>query len=71
DHGGRWGGWQCGWQALGPASLNRWWGAYLGSEDQILIEGRLDKVRQEIVQTRAAARAQHGWIMDSYVLRRS
>jgi precorrin-6A synthase len=50
--------------------LEIFWGAYLGSQDQLLISGRLGDVAQEIVATRKAARARHGWIMDTYLLRR-
>lgn len=50
--------------------LHIWWGAYLGSTDQMLIEGALDAVADRIVEARAAARARHGWIMDTYLLRR-
>jgi precorrin-6A synthase len=46
------------------------WGAYLGSPDEILISGRLRDVADEIVRTREAARLRHGWIMDTYLLRR-
>tara|TARA_R110002020_G_scaffold22367_5_gene75289 strand:- start:1429 stop:2163 length:735 start_codon:yes stop_codon:yes gene_type:complete len=46
------------------------WGAYLGTPDQITISGRLGDVREQIVATRQAARARHGWIMDTYLLRR-
>lgn len=49
--------------------LDIFWGAYLGSPDQILIAGRLGDVRDHIVATRAAARQRHGWIMDTYLLR--
>ena len=45
------------------------WGAYLGTPDQIIISGRLGDVRDEIVAVRQAARARHGWIMDTYLLR--
>ncbi|MFK7945584.1 MAG: precorrin-6A synthase (deacetylating), partial [Paracoccaceae bacterium] len=62
---------QCSFQELDPKGLHIWWGAYLGSENQIHIQGPLHEVGQEIVRTRAAARTQHGWIMDSYLLRRS
>ncbi len=61
---------KCAFQDLVPHGLQIWWGAYLGSEDQILIDGPLAEVGAEIIQTRAAARARHGWIMDSYLLRR-
>ncbi len=60
---------QCSFQDLNPAGLYIWWGAYLGSDNQILIEGPLQEVGQKIVHTRAAARARNGWIMDSYLLR--
>ena len=60
----------CSFQQLDPTGLHIWWGAYLGSEMQILIDGPLAEVAQRIVETRAKARAEHGWIMDSYLLRR-
>ncbi|MDL2406100.1 precorrin-6A synthase (deacetylating) [Rhizobium calliandrae] len=47
-----------------------YWGAYLGTEDEITIAGRLADVSDRIVATRAAARAKHGWIMDIYLLRK-
>lgn len=51
-------------------NLDIFWGAYLGSPDEITISGRLGDVRDEIVASRKAARAQHGWIMDTYLLRK-
>lgn len=48
-----------------------YWGAYLGTEDEILISGRLREVIQEIEETRARARARKGWIMDTYLLTKS
>lgn len=47
------------------------WGAYLGTSDEIVISGRLGEVRDRIAETRRAARQRHGWIMDTYLLRRS
>ncbi|MEB0045888.1 MULTISPECIES: precorrin-6A synthase (deacetylating) [unclassified Pseudomonas] len=47
-----------------------YWGAYLGTPDEILISGKLKEVADEIERTRKAARAVHGWIMDTYLLRR-
>lgn len=49
--------------------LTIYWGAYLGTHDQLLIAGRLGDVAEEIVATRHNARARHGWIMDIYLLR--
>ncbi|MCJ2073298.1 precorrin-6A synthase (deacetylating) [Methylobacterium sp. J-030] len=50
--------------------LTIFWGAYLGSPDEILIAGRLGDVSDAIRRTRAEARDRHGWIMDIYLLRR-
>lgn len=49
--------------------LTVYWGAYLGSPDEILVSGRLGTVGDEIRKVRAEARARHGWIMDIYLLR--
>lgn len=50
--------------------LEIFWGAYLGTEQEILLVGRLADVRDEIVAARQRARERHGWIMDTYLLRR-
>jgi precorrin-6A synthase len=47
-----------------------YWGAYLGTPDELLISGPLAQVADEIDRVRAAARERKGWIMDSYLLRR-
>ena len=47
------------------------WGAYLGTPDEILVSGRLSQVADRIVSERAEARRRKGWIMDTYLLRRS
>jgi precorrin-6A synthase len=47
-----------------------YWGAYLGTPDEILISGKLKDVATDIEHTRAEARRQHGWIMDTYLIRR-
>jgi precorrin-6A synthase len=47
-----------------------WWGAYLGTPDEILISGTIGEVGTRIAEMRAAARARHGWIMDTYLIRR-
>lgn len=49
--------------------LEIYWGAYLGTPDEILIAGRLKDVSDEIHRVRTAARARHGWIMDTYLMR--
>lgn len=47
-----------------------WWGAYLGTDDELLIAGRLEGVREEIARVRAEARHRTGWMFDTYLLRR-
>ncbi|MFI2346274.1 precorrin-6A synthase (deacetylating) [Streptomyces sp. NPDC019443] len=47
-----------------------YWGAYVGTEDEILVSGRLSEVSDRIEELRAEARASKGWIMDTYLLRR-
>ncbi|EXF96553.1 precorrin 6A synthase [Pseudomonas fluorescens HK44] len=47
-----------------------YWGAYLGTPDEILISGKLKDVAQEIARVRKAARLANGWIMDTYLLRK-
>ena len=47
-----------------------YWGAYLGTADQLLIAGRIADVQDEIAQGRENARQRHGWIMDTYLIRR-
>lgn len=60
----------CEFQSLAGADYDIWWGAYLGMPEQILAHGRLQDVADQIVTKRAEARAAHGWIMDTYLLRR-
>jgi precorrin-6A synthase len=59
----------CAFKRLDPEA-EIYWGAYLGTEDEILISGRLGDVAGEIERMRAEARARKGWIMDTYLLRK-
>ncbi|OBH49397.1 precorrin-6A synthase (deacetylating) [Mycobacterium mantenii] len=52
-----------------PPGTRIWWGAYLGTEDELLVAGTVGEVGPRIVSLRAEARARHGWIMDTYLLR--
>ena len=47
-----------------------YWGAYLGTEDEVLVAGRLSEVADEIETTRERERERHGWIMDTYLIRK-
>jgi precorrin-6A synthase len=46
------------------------WGAYVGTDDELLVSGRLADVGDEIERLRSEARERKGWIMDTYLLRR-
>ena len=48
-----------------------YWGAYLGTPDEILISGKLSDVSGEIHRRRAEARDKNGWIMDTYLIRKA
>ncbi|MFE7071400.1 precorrin-6A synthase (deacetylating) [Streptomyces sp. NPDC057620] len=50
--------------------IDIYWGAYLGTPDEILASGPLAETAPRIVALRAEARARKGWIMDTYLLRR-
>ncbi|HEY5834893.1 precorrin-6A synthase (deacetylating) [Streptomyces sp.] len=56
---------------LTDPGLHIFWGAYLGTPDEILISGPLPDVADRIRTTRAEARRRKGWIMDTYLLRRA
>jgi precorrin-6A synthase len=47
------------------------WGAYLGTPDEILVAGPLRERADEIEAVRREAREKNGWIMDTYLLRKS
>lgn len=47
-----------------------YWGSYVSTEDELLAAGPVAEVADEIVKTRTEARERHGWIMDTYLLRR-
>jgi precorrin-6A synthase len=52
-----------------PPETRIWWGAYLGTPDELLVSGTIGDVGAGIAELRADARARHGWIMDTYLLR--
>lgn len=58
------------YEGAGEPDAQIFWGAYLGTEMEILVSGRLGDVAAEISRLRQAARAKHGWIMDTYLIRR-
>src|SRR5918993_1181604 len=51
--------------------MDIYWGAYLGTPNEILIAGKVKDVAEEIHRRRSEARRANGWIMDTYLLRRA
>ena len=62
---------ECAFKALAGDALEIYWGAYVGTDDEILIAGSLPEVMDEIERVRSEARERIGWIMDTYLLRRA
>ncbi|MCX7567106.1 precorrin-6A synthase (deacetylating) [Sulfitobacter sp. F26169L] len=62
---------ECSFRTLDPEGLLIWWGAFLGMEEQVLFHGPLAEAADQIEAIRQTARAEHGWIMDTYLLRRT
>lgn len=56
---------------LDEPGLDIYWGAYVGTPDEILRSGPLAEVGEKIQRVRREAREKHGWIMDTYLLKRS
>jgi precorrin-6A synthase len=56
--------------SVNEADVEIYWGAYVGMPDEILLSGKLAERKTEIERTRTEARRKHGWIMDTYLLRR-
>ena len=59
----------CSFTHVDPAT-EIYWGAYLGTPDEILMSGTVGEAGDEIQAARSEARARKGWIMDTYLLRR-
>ena len=56
--------------SIDPTGIDIYWGAYLGTSDELLRSGPLVQVREEILRVRAGALARKGWVFDIYLLRR-
>ena len=60
----------CAFQTLVGGGFHIWWSAYAGMPQEIRKSGDLDDIAEAIIQTREQARAENGWIMDIYLLRK-
>ena len=55
---------RCAFAGLPDAGVDIFWGAYLGTPDEVLVAGDLAAVKDEIVAVPARERARKGWIME-------
>ncbi|MDW4910349.1 precorrin-6A synthase (deacetylating) [Streptomyces sp. ADMS] len=51
--------------------IDIYWGAYIGTPDEILVSGPIAEAAPRIERLRAEVRERKGWIMDTYLLRRN
>ncbi|MFJ3639338.1 precorrin-6A synthase (deacetylating) [Streptomyces sp. NPDC090108] len=58
-------------QEYTDGDIDIYWGAYLGTPDEILVSGPIAEAAPRIERLRAEARERKGWIMDTYLLRRN
>ncbi|MFT4262823.1 MAG: precorrin-6A synthase (deacetylating) [Nocardioides sp.] len=59
-----------GFDPAGVEDWQVWWGANLGTSSARLVSGRAGDVAETIREMRAEAKAEAGWVMDLYLLRR-
>jgi len=57
-------------KGLADPDVTIYWGAYVGTEKEILLSGNLGELAEVIETTRREARKSNGWIMDIYLLRK-
>lgn len=60
----------CSFKAIDDSDIDIYWGAYIGTDDEILAAGHLPDVGDGIERMRAEAKARKGWVMDTYLLRK-
>jgi precorrin-6A synthase len=60
----------CSFKTIDDPGMDIYWGAYIGTEDEILVAGNLRECAHDIERMRAEAKARKGWTMDTYLLRR-
>src|ERR1017187_3491520 len=61
----------CSFSGIAQAGVEIYWGAYIGTKDEILISGHLGDVADQIQAARREARARKGRVMGTYPLRRT
>lgn len=61
----------CSFKNISDPEIDIYWGAYIGTEDEILVSGNLKGRMHEIERIRSEAKGKKGWIMDTYLLRKT
>jgi precorrin-6A synthase len=61
----------CAFRNIGADDMDIYWGAYIGTADEILVSGKLKELMGDIERLRSEARERKGWIMDTYLLRKT
>ncbi len=51
------------------ADIDIYWGGYLGTDDEILLSGKLKDIIEDLKKIRSEAKKKKGWLMDTYILR--
>ncbi|SRR6266496_2539778 len=62
---------ECSFKNVDDDDIDIYWGAYIGTEDEILMSGNLRELMHDIERIRSEARERNGWIMDAYLLRKA
>ena len=60
----------CSFKAIDDSDIDIFWGAYIGTDDEILAAGNLRERMSDIERMRTEAKARKGWVMDTYLLRK-
>jgi precorrin-6A synthase len=60
---------KCSFKEVVDEDVEIYWGAYVGSDKEILLSGRLTEKLENIEVAHNAARKENGWVMDTYLLR--
>jgi precorrin-6A synthase len=62
---------ECSFKNINDPGIDIYWGAYLGTNDEILLSGNLKALMYDIERIRSEAKGKKGWIMDTYLLRKT
>lgn len=62
---------ECSFKNISNSEIDIYWGAYIGTEDEILVSGNLRELMEDIERMRTEAKIRKGWIMDTYLLRKT